>query len=620
MLRGTLLPCGGNSGGRRPIIVADLSRIRLSGTVMKRTIARFTSNKRWLAAALAATAGAGLLGAAGAMQAPAPALPAYLQSFPDFAPAPTPQLPGDVDAGLKHQLETAGQFPLVQREFDLYSWQMFLALNWPTNNQGAPAPRLTDTGFGNPAWTLWSNSSAIFQADGAAPAACGQPAGMQVFALQRDMTKPVSRGLRPFSLQATANTNPRQTRFLGVLSAVGELNAANLSETGQAFSGPLIDQNGEFVFYEIMIDPNEVAYLCRNKLYNINGQVAFARSGGKVTMPVGMPGADRSGAFELKLAWRILKAGKDDFTRFYTSAAVVMDQGPDGKPVERRVTVGLVGMHIGHKSASSPQWIWSTFEQVDNLDIDAVAHPNLHPSFNDPNCWLCAVNQQPQKVKGLYPRIPVQAWRGIPIPGDKVHLNMEAQAALARLGSVWQYYQLIDTQWPTIPATPPGAWNGGLPGSVANKPGGKPTPVFLTNITMETYFQGRARGDKLNPNPIQINPMNVAACTNAEMPDGVACPPASHASAPPVWTSPLNNKNVPVKPGISTLVFATESCMGCHSSAGIWTSYDPKTGKGSQSGQLTGDFSWLPSQKASYAGGLPPRAPLASVPGARAQH
>lgn len=62
----------------------------------------------------------------------------------------------------------------------------------------------------------------------------------------------------------------------------------------------------------------------------------------------------------------------------------------------------------------------------------------------------------------------------------------------------------------------------------------------------------------------------------------------------------LNNQGKPVTPGINTLTFQTESCMGCHSSAGVWTAYDPKSGKGKQSGQLTADFSWLLSQKASY--------------------
>ncbi|HEX5182063.1 MAG TPA: hypothetical protein VFW19_02810 [Allosphingosinicella sp.] len=585
-------------------------------------VSTFARNRRRIAGALATAAGIGLLGGlvgAAAMQGPPrPSTPAYLQAFPNFEIDLTPQLPGDVDTALKSSLENANppEFPLVQREFDLYSWQMFIALAWPTNNQGQPAPKFTDTAFGSPYWTLWHNSSTIFQTDGARPAACGTGAGPHMLAMTRDLSKPVSRGLAPFSLAARANADTRKTRFLGVISAVGELNASNLSEIDQAFSGPLIDQNGQFVFYEIMIDPNEVSYLCQNSLYNIQGQVAFAKKGGKVDMPIGQPNVDRSGAFELKLAWKIMTPGKDDPTRFYTSPAVVIDQGPDGKPVERHVIVGLVGMHIGHKSSTSPQWIWSTFEQVDNLDVDPVAHPKLHPNFFDPNCWLCAVNQQPKAgAHGAYPRVPTQAWRGIPIPGDKVHLNQEAQAALAGMGSVWQYYQLIDTQWPTGPSTAPSPWNGGLPGAVANKPGGNPTPVFLTNITMETYFQGRARGGT-----VQTNTMNSAACASAEVPDNATCPPVSPNAAPPVWTSPLNNLNKPVKPGINTLIFATESCMGCHSSAGIWTSYDRKTGKGTQSGQLTGDFSWLLAQKANPVGGQPPTAPLAHISGRRPTH
>jgi hypothetical protein len=567
-------------------------------------------NRRHVAASLlAAVAGAGLLSAAAAMEAAPPPRPAYLQSFPDFAADLTPQLPGDVDIALKKQLEAARKFPAVQREFDLYSWQMFLALNWPTNNQGQTAPQIGNTAFGSPYWTLWHNSSSIFQTDGSRPAACGIPAQARTLVLRRDLAKPVSRGLQPFSVQATASADHRQTRFLGVLSAVGELNAANLSEIGQAFSGPLVDQNGEFVFYEIIIDPNEVNYLCDHGLYNINGQIAFSKGGGKVIMPTGVPTADRSGAFELKLAWRILKPNSDDFTRFYTSPAVVMDQGPNGKPVERRVTVGLVGMHIGHKSSTSPQWVWSTFEQVDNVDVDQVANPAVKASFFDPHCWICAVNQQPAPVGGVYPRTPTQVWRAISIPADKQRLNNEAQAALARLGSVWQYYQLIDTQWPTDPAAPAAAWNAGLPDAVANKPGGAPTPVFLTNVTMETYFQGK----HLYPKS-QTYPINQMACGASENPP--ACPNGPGAS-PPVWTSPLNNGTIPVKPGVNTLVFVTESCMGCHSSAGVWTSYNPKTRKGTTSGQLTADFSWLLSQKASYAGGPPPVAPLTSMPGAR---
>lgn len=552
---------------------------------------KFTKRGRapgWRALAAVAAiilAGGGAMIGAGALRAQTPGLPPYLGAFPNFAPKPTPQMPGDVNLALKARLEKAGEFAKVQREFDLYSWQMFLALNWPTNSQGQAAPALTDTRFGQPHWTLWHNSADIFQTDGARPTACGLPPKSRTLVLRRDLAKPVSKGLAAFSTQARANADPRSTRFLGVISAVGELNAASLSEIDQAFAGPLIDQNGEFVFYEIMIDPNEVNYLCDNGLYNINGQVAFTKAGRKVDMPIGVPTQNWSGSFELKFAWRILKPGKDDFSRFYTSPAVIMDQGPDGKPVERKVVVGMVGMHIGHKTTTSPQWIWSTFEQVDNLDVDPVAHPKLNPSFTDPNCPICAVNQQPVKVGNAYPRIPTQAWRAIPIPADKQALNAQAQAVLRQMGSVWQYYQLIDTQWPTQPSAAASAWDSGLPGAAVNKPGGHPTPVMLTNITMETYFQ---KG-------------NQPACKSEELPDGVTCP--TGAPLPPVWNSALNNSGQPVKPGVNTLAFITESCMGCHSSAGVYTSYDPKTGKSTTSGQLTGDFSWLLSTKAAYQGG-----------------
>ena len=97
------------------------------------------------------------------------------EAFPNFAPKLTPQLPGDVDLTLKAKLEKEQKFSQVQREFDLYSWQMFLALNWPTNDQGRAARRITDTKFGAPFWTLWHPSSSIFQTDGSTPKACGDP-------------------------------------------------------------------------------------------------------------------------------------------------------------------------------------------------------------------------------------------------------------------------------------------------------------------------------------------------------------------------------------------------------------------------------------------------------------
>ena len=128
-------------------------------------------------------------------------MPPYLATFPNFAPILTPQLPGDVDITLKTKLEKAGLFPQVQREFDLNAWQMFLAVNWPTNNKVGRRCGLP-TRLRRARWTLWHNSSTIFQVNGAPTASLRPIAAAGFLALSRDLSKPVSKGLTPFSLSA----------------------------------------------------------------------------------------------------------------------------------------------------------------------------------------------------------------------------------------------------------------------------------------------------------------------------------------------------------------------------------------------------------------------------------
>jgi hypothetical protein len=71
-----------------------------------------------------------------------------------------------------------------------------------------------------------------------------------------------------------------------------------------------------------------------------------------------------------------------------------------------------------------------------------------------------------------------------------------------------------------------------------------------------------------------------------------------YTPVPAARTVPLNNAAASAKPGITSQIMATESCMGCHSSAGVYIQYDPANKKGKTSGPLTADFSWLFSQKA----------------------
>jgi hypothetical protein len=248
-------------------------------------------------------------------------------------------------------------------------------------------------------------------------------------------------------------------------------------------NSPLVDQNGKPVYYEVRLNETEFDYIVANKLYDpaaTHPPVAFPH-GSNVTADVG--------SIHVKAAWKILAGPEaphpDDPTRFYTAQAVIQD-GATSHPA----TVALVGLHIAHKTASRPQWIWSTFEQVDNA-------PNLPPpgapippgaySFCNPACAAAACPPNQPVAPGS--TTPVQVLRVTPIEPDAAPLNRQWQQALRSWNSktVWQYYQLVSTQWPAEPANVKGL--------------GMPQPTFLANTTLETFFQGPSVGAPSPANP-----------------------------------------------------------------------------------------------------------------------
>ncbi|WP_437809869.1 hypothetical protein [Sorangium sp. So ce1078] len=480
-------------------------------------------------------------------------------------------LPPDVDTTEQARLTAEGKYPQVQRLFDELSWQSFIALNWPQTSSGQPAERLTDPG--SALWETYSESYEVFKPDGAAPDPYGEP---------RTTLPPITKGDLPDSGNDVLAAQGH--RVLYNLSSTDGLTV--LDEVKQAFSSPLWDQNGNAVHYEVLLNQPEYDYINDNELYNLQGQVAYFAAHGPAVFPSGQYGTSDVGAIELKLAWRIL-ADHDIPERYIVRQAFVVANEP-AEWVE--VTVGLVGMHISHKTTSSPQWIWSTFEHVDNLNVNdfeafgpnGAAHPKT-PSFYDPSCEYCPVNVVPEPDENGVRR--TQVARAVEIPDATQAFNAEMQALLGSIGSRLQYYELINTQWPTEPTAPPAPIDS-FPENITNKSGGKPTPVYLINSVMETYFQGGAAGsavqlvvDEGAPVPI---PSTNGGNTPLEYAEGFCHSVGADCGS-----------------GGDHLVRTTESCMGCHSSAGIAI-----VGSGSSASaytfgaQLSADFSWLLQQKA----------------------
>jgi hypothetical protein len=278
----------------------------------------------------------------------------------------------------------------------------------------------------------------------------------------------------------------------------------------------------------------------------------------------------------IKLAWKQL--GDNDIpSRFLTREATVVSTSFDDKgnmvKTRSKQLMGLVGMHVTALTQTSPNWIWTTFEQVDNVvanDLEFGDSPKrqrirVHPNFNNTENPTKPVNVLPPKnaapdAKGNFANWdekkttnPVQLTRVAPIAPATAALNRWVQALLAKEGSVFQYYELVGAQWPVqpgFPAFPGGA--GSAPESVLFKIPGRVVPVYVVNTTMESYFQtGNQPAGPLEEDD------RLPAAFFADKPTDPLAPDQK----------PFTPDPEPVTPD-RTIVFGTESCVGCHYSAG----------------------------------------------------
>ena len=351
------------------------------------------------------------------------------------------------------------------------SWQLFKYLVWPASNErGKPdiARKITDkTG---------PRTFETFKGD------------WETFLPNAE--KPVDWNEYP-SKALPCNGRPAMQRGDLVLASFTKF--GNLDEvSGRGLANLLIAQNKTYVRYLAAYNETVFRKIRDNELYNSD----FVGSNVKPA-PVGTAIAPLTnqddGAMTIKSAWIELPdkgPSPIDASRFYVRQAWIQD--PDKKEGQncRRAWVGLVGLHIVYKTKSRPQWIWATFEHVDN-----VPPPNPQPggrfTFNDGDISHHMTTEaepdyqipRPSGSNGPgNPPRPFQVERLQKIRADVMSGNQAQQSALRNLGSVWQYYGLVMTQWPTVPGEP-------LLLPVPEPPGSMKEGPAVTNTTMETFLQ-----------------------------------------------------------------------------------------------------------------------------------
>jgi hypothetical protein len=331
--------------------------------------------------------------------------------------------------------------------FDYVSWETFVALNWPADTKTCSAD-LTKTilsGTGPVVWETYLADTDVFVQNPktSKPAGwCGGPPG--------------TTGVTADALKLGKKTGV--TRFFGMLSKFSpKLLKAGINGI-QEVGGALTDKNGRFVRYEIRMNQDEYNYIVQNNLWNKAGQ-----AGKTISFPEGKTSLGPVGAMEIKAAWKVLGAG-DDPAKFYNIQAIVFNDAAGAKsPGKNPVTLGLVGLHILHKAKGQGKWLWSTFEQNDNLT--SFSYPNGIPNVQTAKPPYTELDLKTGKPLNL----PVNVVRVNPIENPATEMNAGYQKLLA--GSVWANYSLVATQW-------------------AGNLGGMPKPAFMANTVIETYTQG----------------------------------------------------------------------------------------------------------------------------------
>ena len=413
-------------------------------------------------------------------------------------PAPTggnpcPLSPISVSSRIPHDAATTSQ-----AYFDCFAWQEFIGANWDADprHAGAPDPSVSPSAFGRPmdfappVFETYADALDVFLPGAEPPHPWGSVDPSQC-AVQHMAAGPGRRLLRMSSIVAPG--------FQG------------MSGVNQAFPGTgpgwLADRDGTIVWYQILMNRDEYDYIARKQYYNADKQLQAITSDQRIDLPEGIPGGTL-GAIEIKAAW-LPVADSQRQKRYRMQNAVVLDE--NGRC--HTVAVGLIALHIIHKTESQPTWVWSTFEQVDNAP-DAGATPSSQFVFYRPSCQpspipascmlgkngaqtSCTSNTPPAYMPDSYfakgatcPVYPIQVVHDNPMDPAVASINIYAQSLVraANPRSVYQYYRLVNVLWSSNSTDP----NAGASAPVApvivyglTPPGSQP----VANAVTETYVQ-----------------------------------------------------------------------------------------------------------------------------------
>ena len=397
--------------------------------------------------ALIALATAGLAGATG-MRTAAPACAAAPKAVLDAAVPADVCIPDGFDG-------------IAVDYFDDFSWRQFAALVRPaaTATRGVAAAAKPISAAGPRVFETYKPLWEIFHTDGSAP--------------EPSFDKYDGRAHNP--CQAAAGF---ADLIIGSASGIDDIGQAGIG----VLDPPIVAQNGRYVRTLTFFNRVAFDHIVRNRFY--------LRS---ALPPVPTPRPERpvidfpDGSIAVKTAWVDIDGLPASLgPRMYTRTAIVKPAA--GGPCTPR-TMGLIGLHIAQKTASRPQWIWSSFEQKDLVPPKWADWPGAFVLNDGSGAPMPAAN--PLSLRPLAPE-PARPFnitrdRDAPILTSTELTTYAYQHALA--GTPWQYYRLVMTQWPRVDGNQALPIPASRDGSIPNTFPGTGAFSAFANLTMETFDQ-----------------------------------------------------------------------------------------------------------------------------------
>ena len=261
--------------------------------------------------------------------------PGYADGPPPITTATIkPDLPAEVVDGAGNPLAVA-QSALPIDFFDDFSWRSFVALMWPAKPDVrgvADTMKQVSDITGPRVFEMWKSAYEAVPAKGADPT---------------DWTSFDGKTPCP----DVSETGSGKARILGSFTKFGDISEADFG----TLAGALVCRNATYAHYEIKVNRAEFNFILTNKLYEREVIDALAS-----------PLSFTNGSTEVKVAWREFRAseGPEVRNRYYRMTAHVLNY-KTGMCDQREL--GLIGFHIVHKTPLRPQWVWSSFEHVDNV-------------------------------------------------------------------------------------------------------------------------------------------------------------------------------------------------------------------------------------------------------------